>query len=208
MGIWNRIFGDSEGKRANPAVKRLRRYAPRPTPDQSEAIDRVPRLAATFHQGADYIYQRVIQDTLREFDERFDSGIVASLDTEKRGRMTECLLHYMIFQAYADLSVRIDDPNFAGFLLDAVHFELFGELPGEKESFIAYLKYENKNFEDPSAAPVYKFGFDLAAITGFPDMNLPLILSQQSPLIRELTGRLTRLALADESVREPYREAR
>jgi hypothetical protein len=207
MGIWNRLFGGAQGKRGNPAIKQLHRYAPKPTPDQSEAIERVPKLAATLHEGADYIYRRVIQDTLREFDERFDSKIVPSLDEEKQERMTVCLLHYMIFQAYADLSVRIHDPNLAGFMLDAVHFELFGELPGEKGSFIEYLKYENQNFEDPSAAPVYKFGFDLAAITGLPDMNLPLILSQQSPLIRELTGKLTHLALADEPVRDPSGES-
>ncbi|HET6370593.1 MAG TPA: hypothetical protein VFG95_05310 [Nitrospiria bacterium] len=198
MGMWTRLFGGAKHKEANPVVKRIRRYVPNPTPDQSVAIERVPKLAATLHQGADYIYRRVIQDTLQEFDARFDSKIVPSIDEEKRGQMTECLLHYMIFQAYADLSARIHDPNLAGFMLDAVHYELFGELPGEKESFIAYLKYENKNFEDPSAAPIYKFGFDLAAITGLPDMNLPLILSQQSPLIRELTGRLTQLALTDD----------
>ena len=199
MKFWKRVFGSAREKRANPALSKLRKHFRAPTPRQSSVIERVPKLAATFSQGADYICERVIFDLLREYDERFRSGVLRQLSDDRKRQITEQTLHYMMFHAYADLSSRVEDANLAGLLLDAVHFEIFGDFPKEKGSFVEFLSYENRNFEDPSYAPAFKFGQDLAAITEMADINLPMMLSQQSPLIVELTRQLTQLAFSEEA---------
>ena len=203
MNFWKRLIGSGREKPANPALAKVRLHFPSPTPRQSTVIERVPRLAATFSQGADYVSERVIIDLMREYDERFRSGILRQLSDERRQRITRQTLHYMMFHAYAQLSSRVDDPNLAGLLLDAVHFEIFGSLPQEQGSFVEFLRYENRNFEDPAYAPAFKFGQDLAGITEMADINLPMMLSQQSPLIAELTRQLVQLAVSEEAAPSP-----
>jgi hypothetical protein len=200
MGIWNRLFRPAQETGSNPAIKKLHHHFRKLTPKQSEAVRRLPTLAVTLRQGADYIYQRVILDLLQEYDARFQAGILSRLDEERKRRITEGLIHFMMVQVYADLTEFVEDRNMAGLLADAVHFELFGDLPKETGSFVEYFNYDLSNFEDPSAAPAYKFGHDLAALTGFAEMSLPLMLSQQSLLVAKLTNELTRLALSNETL--------
>lgn|GEM_PF-1937111 len=197
MGLWKKLFS-AKNAPANPALKEVRRHLSKLTPRQSIALEKIPTLAATYLQGAGYIYDRVIRDLLREYDDRFGSGVLDRVDEAQTQKITEQVLHYMIFHAYSDLSARVDNPNLAGLLLAAVHFEIFSVLPSQMLSFLDFLRYENRNFEDPSYAPAYKFGQDIAAITGMADINLPVMLSQQSPLIAELTKKLTHLALGED----------
>lgn len=198
MGFLDRIFRIAKSETSNPAIKKLYYHFRTLTPTQATAVNRVPKLANTLREGTDYIYQRVICEMLQEYDERFHSQILPQMDDDRKQKVKSSLLHYMLVQVYSDLSSHVGDQNMAGLMVDAVHYEIFGALPLEKGSFVEYLQYENPNFEDPTGAPVYKFGHDMAAVTGFVDMYLPMMFSQQSPLILELTKKLTALALVDE----------
>lgn len=197
MGFWQRLFQKTGTASRNPAIDQIHRYFKRLDARQAEAVRRIPRLAGTLRQGADYICERVLIDFFKEYDERFQSGILAEMTDAKRFKVTEGLLHFMMLQVFSDLAAHVRDRNLAGLLSDAVHFEIFGELPREQGSFVEYLKYENPNFEDPSAAPIYKFGHDMAACIGFTDMNFPTMVAQQSFLVVELTKKLSQLALND-----------
>jgi len=184
---------------SNPAVKSLRRSSGNLDPKIEEMIPLLPKLGDTLRQGADYLFIKVLQEQIRNYDARFGSRIVDQIDDLKKSAILRKLTALMLVTFFNELSERYPSSPVPSALTDAVHYEIYQALPS-KDSFIDYLTYRNPNFEDPRMAPAFKFGNDIAEIMQTLDLSFSFMVSQQSPIISEISRKLIRLVLFDEPI--------
>lgn len=184
---------------SNPAVRSLRRNQGRLAPKIEEMITLLPNMGETIRQGADYLFIKVLQEQIRDYDVRFGSKVVDQIDDSKRSAILRKLTGLMLVTFFNELSEQYPDSPLPSALTDAVHYEIYQALPS-KDSFIDYLTYRNPNFEDPRLAPAFKFGNDVAEIMQTLDLSFSFMVSQQTTIISEISRKLIRLVLFDEAI--------
>lgn len=183
----------------NPAIDTLYRAERKLDPRIEEIISLLPQMAEAIRQGGDYLYEKVLRDQIGVYDTRFGSNVSAQIDDSKKSGLTRKLVSLMLVSFFNELSEIYPDSPFPSSLTDALHFEIYQALPA-KESFIDYLTYRNPNFEDPRLAPAFKFGNDVAEILETLDLSFSIMVSQQSPLITDISRKLVRLVLFNEPI--------
>jgi hypothetical protein len=186
-------------KHQNPAVHTLYRAERNLDPKIEEIISLLPKMAEAIDQGGKYLYEKVLEDQIRDYDRRFGSSVSAQIDDSKKAALTRKLTSLMLVSFFNELSELYPDSSSPSSLTDALHFEIYQALPS-KESFIDYLTYQNPNFEDPRMAPAFKFGNDVAEILETLDFSFSMMVSQQSPLISDISRKLVRLVLFNEPI--------
>jgi hypothetical protein len=159
----------------------------------------LPKMGETIRQGADYLFIKVLQEQIRNYDIRFGSRVADQIDDPKRSAISRKLTGLMLVTFFNELSEQYPDSPIPSALTDAVHYEIYQALPS-KDSFIDYLTYRNPNFEDPRLAPAFKFGNDIAEIMRTLDLSFSFMISQQTTIISEISRKLTRLVLFDEPI--------
>lgn len=159
----------------------------------------LPKMGETIRQGADYLYLKVLQEQIRDYDVRFGSKVVDQIDEPKKSAILRKLTGLMLVTFFNELSEQYPDSTLPSALTDALHYEIYRALPA-KDSFIDYLTYRNPNFEDPRLAPAFKFGNDIAEIVQTLDLSFSFMISQQSTIISEISRKLIRLVLFDEPI--------
>ncbi len=184
---------------SNPAVKSLRRNQVKLDSRIEKIITLLPKMGETIRQGADYLYAKVLQEQIRNYDTRFGSKVVDQIDDPKRSAILRKLTGLMLVTFFNELSERYPDSAIPSALSDGLHYEIYRTLPS-KDSFIDYLTYRNPNFEDPRLAPAFKFGNDIAEIMQTLDLSFSFMISQQSTIISEISRKLIRLVLFDEPI--------
>ncbi|NKE69937.1 hypothetical protein [Candidatus Manganitrophus noduliformans] len=184
---------------ANPAVKSLRRNQGTLDPKIEEIITLLPKMGETVRQGADYLFMKVLQEQIRNYDARFGSKVVDQIDDSKKSAILRKLTGLMLVALFNELSEQYPDSPIPSALTDAVHYEIYRALPS-KDSFIDYLTYRNPNFEDPRLAPAFKFGNDIAEIMQTLDLSFSFTISQQTMIISDISRKLIRLVLFDEPI--------
>lgn len=184
---------------SNPAVKSLRRSRGELDPKLEEMITLLPKMGETIRQGADYLFIKVLQEQIRNYDTRFGSRVADQIDAPKKSAILRKLTGLMLVTFFNELSERYADSSVPSALTDAVHYEIYQALPS-KDSFIDYLTYRNPNFEDPRLAPAFKFGNDIAEIMQTLDLSFSFMVSQQTTIISEISRKLIRLVLFDEPI--------
>jgi hypothetical protein len=183
----------------NPAINTLYRAERKLDPKIEEIISLLPKMAEAVRQGGDYLYEKTLRDQILVYDTRFGSSVSAQIDDSKKSVLTRKLVSLMLVSFFNELSELYPDSPFPSSLTDALHFEIYQALPG-KESFVDYLTYRNPNFEDPRMAPAFKFGNDVAEILETLDLSFSMMVSQQSPLITDISRKLVRLVLFNEPI--------
>ncbi|MBI3802720.1 MAG: hypothetical protein HY282_03045 [Nitrospirae bacterium] len=183
----------------NPAVKTLYRTDKKLDSKTEEIINRLPQLGDTIRQGAEYLYHKVLQEQIGHYDTRFGSNISKQIDDTKQSAILKKLTGFMLVAFFNQLSELYPDSPVPSGLTDALHYEIYQALPA-KGSFVDYLTYRNPNFEDPRLAPAFKFGNDIAEIMQTLDLSFSFMISQQSPVIMEISQKLIRLVLFDEPI--------
>jgi len=183
----------------NPAVATLYRAERKLDPKIEEIISLLPKLADAIQQGGDYLYEKVLKDQILVYDTRFGSSVSGQIDDSKKSALTRKVVSLMLVSFFNELSGLYPDSPISSSLTDALHFELYRALPA-KESFVDYLTYRNPNFEDPRMAPAFKFGNDVAEILETLDLSFSIMVSQQSPLIADISRKLVRLVLFNEPI--------
>ena len=186
----------------NPAVDTLYRAERKLDPKIEEIVSLLPKMAEAIQQGGDYLYEKVLRDQIQIYDTRFESSVSAQIDDSKKSDLTRKVISLMLVSFFNELSELYPDSPFPSSLTDALHFEIYQALPA-KESFIDYLTYRNPNFEDPRLAPAFKFGNDVAEILETLDLSFSIMVSQQSPLITDISRKLVRLVLFNEPIEAP-----
>ena len=156
-------------------------------------------MAEAIRQGGDYLYVKVLKDQIQDYDTRFGSNVSAQIDDSKRVALTSKLTSLMLVSFFNQLSELYPDSPIPSSLTDALHFEIYQTLPS-KDSFIDFLTYQNPNFEDPRMAPAFKFGNDVAEILETLDLSFSIMVSQQPPLISDISRKLVRLVLFNEPI--------
>lgn len=197
MSWLNTLF--QRKRTANPAVKLLRRNQGTLDPKVEEIITLLPKMGETIRQGADYLFMKVLQEQIRNYDARFGSRVVDQIDDPKKVALLRKLTGLMLVTFFNELSEPYPDSPIPSALTDAVHYEIYQALPS-KDSFIDYLTYRNPNFEDPRLAPAFKFGNDIAEIMQTLDLSFSFMISQQTTIISEISRKLIRLVLFDEPI--------
>lgn len=185
----------------NLAIDRLYKRQKNLDAKTAEIIERIPQMAEAFRQGESYLYEKVLLDLLQKYDLRFQSDVAAQIDDAKKAALLRRLTAVMLFQFFNELAERYPDEALPSSLTDALHFEIYRSLPS-KESFIDYLSYRNPNFENPQAAPAFKFGNDVAEILRTLDTSFSFMVAQQFPLVRDISKKLIRLVLFDEAIED------
>lgn len=183
----------------NPAVQSLYRAERNLDPKIEEILSLLPKMGEAIRQGGDYLYVKVLKDQIEVYDTRFGSNVSAQIDESKKSALTRKVISLMLVSFFNELSDLYPDSPFPSSLTDALHFEIYQTLPA-KESFIDFLTYRNPNFEDPRMAPAFKFGNDVAEILETLDLSFSIMVSQQSPLISDISRKLVRLVLFDEPI--------
>jgi hypothetical protein len=183
----------------NPAIKSLQRSHGKLDQKAEEMITLLPKMGETIRQGADYLFLKVIQEQIRDYDTRFGSNVVEQIDDLKKSAILRKLTSLMLVTFFNEISERYPDSPIPSALTDALHYEIYQALPSQ-ESFIDYLTYRNPNFEDPRLAPAFKFGNDIAEIMQTLDLSFSFMISQQSTIISEISRKLIRLVLSNEPI--------
>lgn len=183
----------------NPAIKSLHRSQGKLDPKAEEIITRLPQMGGTIQQGAEYLYVKVLQEQIRNYDARFGSKVLDQIDDPKKSAILRKLTGLMLVTFFNELSEHYPDSPIPSALTDALHYEIYQVLPS-KDSFIDYLTYRNPNFEDPRLAPAFKFGNDIAEIMQTLDLSFSFMVSQQSTIIAEISRKLIRLVLFNEPI--------
>jgi hypothetical protein len=183
----------------NPAVHTLYRTERKLDPKIEEIISLLPKMAEAMQQGGDYLYIKVLKDQIQDYDIRFGSNVSAQIDDSKKSALTRKLTSLMLTSFFNQLSELYPDSPIPSSLTDALHFEIYQALPSQG-SFVDFLTYQNPNFEDPRMAPAFKFGNDVAEILETLDLSFSIMVSQQSPLISDISRKLVRLVLFNEPI--------
>jgi len=186
-------------KHQNPAIDALYRKVKTADSRTEEFISLLPKLAAAMEEGRDYLYRKVLEAQIIDFDEHYGSHVFEKINDTKKTALLNKLTGFMLISYFNELSELYPDTELPSSLTDALHFEIYGALPS-KDSFAAYLTYKNPNFDDASMAPAFKFGNDVADILETYELSFPLMISQQSPLIRQISKKIIRLVLFDEPI--------
>ncbi len=181
----------SRGTTNNPAIKKL--YRNRLDPKIERVIPLLPKMAETMVTGAEYLYRKVMQDLIEEYDRRYKLTVSTQIDEVKKSAIIRTLMNFMLFIFFRELG----ETEASLSLTNALHFEIYRSLP-ERGGFVAYVGYRNPNFEDPKLAPAFKFGNDIAQIVGVRDIPFSFAVAQQIPIISEATKTLIQLALSNE----------
>lgn len=199
FGKWSATLFQRRARFKNIAVERLYRQQGKLDPKTQERVDLLPQMAEVIRQGGDHLYQNVLVDLLRSYDLRFGSDIAAHIDEPKKRALLQTLTSLMLFQFFNEIAERYPGATIPSSLTEALHVEIYGALPAQ-ESFIDYLSYRNPNFEDPKAAPAFKFGADIAGILETLDLSFSFMVAQQFPLVRDVARGLIRLVLFNEPI--------
>ena len=196
---WLDALFQRKSTRPNPAIKSLHRSQGKLDHKAEEIVALLPKMGDTLRQGADYLYAKVLQEQIRNYDARFGSKVLDQIDERKRSAILRKLTGLMLVTFFNEISEQYPDSPIPSALTDAVHYEIYQALPSG-DSFIDYLTYRNPNFEDPRLAPAFKFGNDIAEILQTLDLSFSFMISQQSPIISEVSRKLIRLVLFDEPI--------
>ncbi|MFQ5949838.1 MAG: hypothetical protein ACE5J1_04040 [Nitrospiria bacterium] len=183
----------------NPAIEPLYRKGRSIDLKTEEIISLLPKLAGAVEEGTAYLYKKVLQEQIQEYDARFGCNVSTLMNDTRKSAILRKLTSLMLVSFFNELSALYPDASLPSSLTDALHFEIYRMLPS-KNSFIEYLTYENPNFEDPDMAPAFKFGNDIADIFEIQDFSFSLMISQQSPLITEIFKKIIRLILFNEPI--------
>ena len=183
----------------NSAIEKLYRYQKEMDPRTERLIVALPQMAEAARQGGDYLYREVLHDLIRNYDLRFGSDVLSLIDDSKKAALIRKLTSLALAQFFKELAELYPDTAVPSLLTDALHFEIYGALPSQ-DSFIDYLSYRNANFEDPKAAPAFKFGNDVAEILETLDLSFSFMVSQQYMIVREVSRKLIRFVLFNEPI--------
>ncbi|VAX32434.1 hypothetical protein MNBD_NITROSPIRAE01-2149 [hydrothermal vent metagenome] len=157
----------------------------------------LPKLAETYKEGGVYLLHKTLLDQFEEYDAQYGVTLSKEITEEKSAQMLDKITSLMLMTCFKELSRVLPEGSSPSALTDALHYEIYGALPN-KDSFVAYLTYENPNFEDHKMAPAFKFGKDISEIVAMPDLAFSFLVSQQFAVISDVSGRLTRWILFDE----------
>lgn len=191
QGLFNRK------KHPNPAINALYRKQKSLDPKAEEIIVLLPKLAKTYKEGGAYLLHKTLLSQFEEYDAQYGVALSKEMTEEKSAQMLDKITSVMLLTCFKALSNVFPDGPYPSALTDALHYEIYGALPG-KDSFVAYLTYKNPNFEDSQMAPAFKFGADISEIVGMSDLSFSFLVAQQVAVISDVSGRLTRWILFDE----------
>ncbi|MFQ5543004.1 MAG: hypothetical protein ACE5FY_01480 [Nitrospiria bacterium] len=197
MTFFRRLF--KKKTHPNPAVDLLYHQFQTLDPESEQVVSKLPDLAKAFREGGDYLLQKAILDSIQDYDDRFDSAVLAQVSGLKKTRMLRRLISLMLVSFFGEVEAFVKNSEKALFLAKALHFELYQALP-LKECFMDYLAYQNPHFDNPKMAPAYKFGTDISAIAETPDLSFSFLISQQTMVIDDISKKLARWALFDEAI--------
>lgn len=195
MSLLKNLF--NRKKHANPAIHALYKKQKLPDPKVEEIIPLLPKLAETYKEGGVYLLHKTLLDQFEEYDAQYGVTLSKEITEEKSAQMLDKITSLMLMTCFKELSRVLPEGPSPSALTDALHYEIYGALPN-KDSFVAYLTYENPNFEDHKMAPAFKFGKDISEIVAMPDLAFSFLVSQQFAVISDVSGRLTRWILFDE----------
>ncbi len=194
MNFIKQFFGK---KHANPAIHALYRKQEVLDAKSEEIIPLLPKLAETYKEGGEYLLHKTLLSQFEEYDLQYGVTLSKEMTEEKSVLMLDKITSLMLMACFKELSNILPDGPVPSALTDALHYEIYGVLPG-KESFVSYLTYQNPQFEDHKMAPAFKFGEDISKIVAMPDLAFSFLVAQQFAVISDVTGRLTRWVLFDE----------
>lgn len=197
MGLFQRLF--RRKKHPNPAINALHYSVGSFDPKVSEMILLLPKLSETFQEGGAYLLQKTLLTQFKEYDAQYGANLSEEVNEEKSKQMLVRVMSLMLVVFFKELSRILPDGPYPSALSDALHYEIYGALPG-KESFIAYLTYENPNFEDAKMSPAFKFGNDISEIVSVSDLSFSFMAAQQVAVISDIASRLTRWVLFNEPI--------
>ncbi len=164
-----------------------------------EFVSLLPKLAAAIEEGRDYLYRKVLEAQIKDFDAHYGRHVFEKIDDTKKTAILHKLTAFMLVSYFNELTDLYNDTALPSSLTDALHFEIYEAMPS-KNSFVDFLTYKNPNFDDASMAPAFKLGNDVAEILETFDFSFPLIISQQAPLIRQISKKIIRLVLFNEPI--------
>jgi len=185
----------------NPAVAQLYRQHKSLDQKASEIVTGLPDFTKAIISGGDYIYQRIVAAQIKEYDLHYGSAVIhqIEIDPTKEDAMIRKIIGFMLFLFYRELALLYPDASLPLSLSSALHFEIYQSMPAY-DSFLDYLNYHNPNFEDPAFAPAFKFGNDIAQITGVRDISFSFAISQQISLIGDISRKIIRWMLFHEPI--------
>jgi hypothetical protein len=163
-------------------------------------LSRLPLLVQTLSEGRDYLHRRVLYDYVLEYDLRCGTRVAPAVVGEKREPLLRELTGFMLTAFHDELLVIYPDSPLPMLLTDALYFEMYQCLPPISSD---YVRYQNPDLEDPRTAPAFKWGQSVAGILGTLDIPFSLMMSQQCPLILNVSRKLIRFALFDEPIEAP-----
>jgi len=181
----------------NPAIDQLLQAKPNPDSQLQLGIERLSRLSQAYQEGGPYLLEKALLKPIGEYDGQFGSRLSATIDDAKKAELLKVLTSLMLQTFFRECSGLFREARDAALLSSALHFELYGKLPGA-ESFVDYLNYQNPNFDDPKMVPAYKFGNDVAASLQVPDLSFSFMVAQQAAVISDISRRLMRWVLFEE----------
>lgn len=171
-------------------------------PQTEKMIQQLPRLATEILNTGRYLYEKVVEVQIKEYDAHYGSQVMAQIDALKQEAMIQSLIGFMLYVFYKELLEGTKDTRVPVALGRALHFELY-EVSPDQNSFLDYLNYQNPHFENPAMAPTFKFGNDIAQIVGIRDLSFAFAMAQQAPLIDTLSRKVIRLTLFGEPMVPP-----
>ena len=148
----------------------------------------LPQIAKNFTQSAELIYERIFRGQLADYEERYGDHLLARINEEKKGRLIQTMTHFMLYTFFC--KIEEEGGAVASPLTHALHYELYKTGPANDASFLAYVTYQNNNFEEKRLAAAFKFGNDIANIMETADRPFSFMGSQQAMIISEITRRV------------------
>ncbi len=181
----------------NPALAAASRHRALLDVRTPRLLSQLSSLATTLSEGRDYLYRRVLYDQILEYDRRCGSQVAAAVNSEKQAALLRELSGFMLTAFHEELVILYPDSPLPVLLVDALYFEMYRRLPPLSSD---YVRYHNPDLEDPRTAPAFKWGQTVAGILGTLDIPFLLMMSQQCPVILDVSRKLTRLVLFDEPI--------
>ncbi len=185
----------------NPAINTLFYTVGQFDDTVEEMVSLLPKLAETYQEGGTYLLHKTLLSQFEEYDVQYGQDLSIQIDEEKSERMLRKIMSLMLVSFFRALSSHFPDGPYPSALSDALHYEIYQSLPDE-DSFVDYLTYENRNFEDSRMAPAYKFGNDIAEILSIPDLSFSFMVAQQVAVISDISNRLMRWVFFDEPIEQ------
>ena len=182
------------------------------SPITKQILLALPKIAELFHEAALSIYSKVLLGQFKDYEERYGSTLLATIDDHKKAALIQTITDYMLYAFFRQIESICPEQEIALPMTYALCADGGSRRGGgdqrSGEGFIGYLMYQNPNFEEPRMAVAFKFGEDVAQIMETADRPFSFMAAQQAMIISEITKRLIEDILASSSPEEDRGQAR